>query len=32
MGRIAVPGKPREIVQKTPSPKITRAKWSGSVA
>jgi hypothetical protein len=27
-----VQGQPREIVHETPSPKITRAKWTGGVA
>jgi hypothetical protein len=29
--RITVQGQPGQIVHKIPSPKITRAKWSGGV-
>jgi hypothetical protein len=31
IGRIAVRGQPRQIVHETPSPKTTRAKWTGGV-
>jgi hypothetical protein len=31
-GRIKVQGHPSQIVPDTPSPKITREKWTGSVA
>jgi hypothetical protein len=32
IGRIMVPGEPRQIVSETPIPKITRAKWTRGVA
>jgi hypothetical protein len=32
IGRIEVQDQPRQIVLKTPISKITRAKWTGSVA
>jgi hypothetical protein len=32
IGRIMAQGQPRQIVLKTSSPKITRAKWTGGVA
>jgi hypothetical protein len=31
-GKITVQGQPRQIVLETPISKITRAKWTGSVA
>jgi hypothetical protein len=32
IGRISVQGQPGQIVPETPSPKTTRAKWTGGVA
>jgi hypothetical protein len=32
IGRIKIWGQPRQIVHETPSPKITRAKWTGGIS
>jgi hypothetical protein len=32
IGKTEAPGQPRQVVCKTPTPKITRAKWTGGVA